>query len=316
MPPKLYVPGSGAAPTADEIKNQFPDIYATFHNIPELWNILIWATVTGMNVSQVQAAIHASKWWGSHTEAQKAWQATVALQPAEANRQIQEAGRAVRLLGKKMGAGLTEGQVQAIAGEAAQNGYSDDEINDRIVIYTTAVAKSGKGEGHLPPGEFGGAMNKVRSIADEYGMSVNRQEAADMAANLLLQGHNKTGGTSEAGIRDVFLKRAKSLFPSLKEELEAGTTVKQWASPFIQLAAQELEQSPDAITFNDPKWRAMLEGQAVKNKDGSTSHKALTLSEWQAKIRQEPRYGYDRTTGARQQAAQLETELLTRFGGI
>jgi hypothetical protein len=296
-----------------KIKERYPDVYNIYRGVPELWNILVWS-VSGANLSdsQFKAAVKNTNWYKQSTEAGRDWFTLRISNPAEAVKRQQQAQHDVLLAGIQMGSNLSMQQVGFIADRWLQNGWSVAEMRDQLVGYTMKLP-----EAQRAPGAFGAAMTKVRSVADEYGMQVSDKEAAGFAQQLLFQGtQGATPGRGEADIRDVFAKRAKSLFPSLKEELEAGTTVKQWASPFIQLAAQELETSPDAITFNDPKWRAMLEGQAVKNKDGSTSTKALTLSEWQAKIRQEPRYGYDRTTGARQQAAQMETELLTRFGGI
>jgi hypothetical protein len=306
------------AEIAKKIHERYPDVEAVFRQVPELWNILVWSIAmtggasAGLSQTQFEAAVKNTNWYKHSTEAGRDWFKLRIENPGEAVRRQQNAQHDVLLAGIQMGSNLSMQQVGYIADRWLQNGWSTAEMRDQLVGYTMNLP-----EAKRSPGAFGAAMTKVRSVADEYGMAVSDKEAAGFAQQLLFQGtRGDTPGRGEGDIRDVFAKRAKSLFPSLREELEAGTTVKQWASPFIQLAAQELEVSPDAVTFNDPKWRAMLEGQTVKNKDGSTGTKALTLSEWQAKIRQEPRYGYDRTTGAREQAAQMETELLTRFGGI
>lgn len=300
-----------ALPTEDEIKKQFPTLYNSLHNIPELWQILVWATVTGMSAEQTDAAIQSSQYVRTHTLAQRQWDILRSVDPGSANQKILEAGRAVRMAAARIGANLLDWQVQAIAGEAAANGYkTNEELQDRIVLYTSEQAAAHHGDNL--PGQFSETMARVRQIAGEYAMPVDSKEVITLARNMLMSGQ----GATEDSIRGIFAKRAESLYPSLKGQLQAGMTVKQWAQPYIAVAAQQLEISPDAINLADPKWKAILEGTPTNNKDGTHDARTMTLSEWQAKIRQESKYGYDKTIGAKEQAAQMETELLKRFGGI
>lgn len=304
-------------PTQDEIARKiherYPDLEAIYKPIPELWNILVLSATNmsaggaGLSQSQFEAAVRNTNWYKQSTEKGRDWFFLRIQNPAEARKRQEQAQHNVLLAGIDMGANLSMQQVGYIADLWLQNGWSTAEMRDQIIGYTSKLPAAKRA-----PGQFGAAITKVKQIADDYAMPVSDKEAAGFAQQLLFQGTGgDTAGRDEASLRDVFAQRARSLYPSLRKELEAGVTVKQWAQPFFQVAAQELGVSPDAITFNDPKWQALLEGQ--KSKDGTTSD-PYSLAQWQTKLRTDARYGYDQTNNARLNAAGLAQGLAQMFG--
>lgn len=294
------------------VKNRYPNLYNVMRSNDELWKILVWGVGTGMSEAQVDAAYQASNYYRTHTQEQRAWDVQIAVDPTTAARAHQQQMDIVWAANQRLGTGMGWNQAVEVARSAAINGWTPAQVDDYLVAYTKWEAYGGVPGTKPGGGEFTQAMTKVRAIANDYGLPVDSQTAVDEAAKLL-SATASGGQTTEDALRGKFADQAKSLYPSLAPQLEAGTTVAQWAQPYKALAASELEQSPDSITFNDPKWRAMLEG----TKDPKTGQVSpMTLSEWQAKIRQGSVYGYDKTTGAKQQASQIETELLKRFGGV
>lgn len=294
---------------AGQLQQMFPTLYNATKGIPELWNILIWGATAGWDATLVESAIQNSNYYKKSSDAKRQWDVLAATNPAEAVARQKKAQNDVLLASMRMGANLSLQQIGLISQGVIEEGWSTAQFNDVVLGYAAGLP-----EAKRSPGEFGGTMTKVRQIADDYAMPVTDREATSMAQRLLQSGsRGDEPGANEAAIRDIFAKRAESLFPSLKGELSAGVTVKQWASPYMALAAKELELSPDAIKLSDPKWRRMLEG-TKNDKTGAVA--PMTLSEWQARIRNGAQYGFDKTTGARDQAAQMETELMKRFGGI
>jgi hypothetical protein len=292
------------------IARQFPNLANVYKPIPEVWNILIWAATTSMAPEQVQAAIQNSNYYRSRTNAQQKWDATTATNPAEVNRILEQNAVKVRNFGVDLGANLTDAQVKFIAYNAAMNGWNAQELHDSIVGYTAGLNPNQRNAG-----EFTAAMTKVRSIADEYAMPVNDTEAVRWAKGILTGGSGEQEH-SEANLRAIFTKRAQSLYPSLRDELEDGVTVAQWAQPYKNVAAQELGVSPDAITFNDPKWKAMLEGNvgpgATEGK--SKTIRPMSLAQWQTMVRTDSRYGYDQTVNGKSAAYGIADAILSAFG--
>jgi hypothetical protein len=288
------------------IHERYPNLEFVYKGIPEIWNILVWS-VSGANLSQTQidAAIQRTNWYRTHSQKQQAWHVLAATDPAEAVKRQKQKQNDVLLAGVRMGSKLTLGQIGYIADLALQNGWSDSELQDQLVGYTSKLRPDQRA-----PGEFGAAITTVRQLADEYAMPLSAKEAETFAARMLQTGTTgATAGADEGSIRDMLAQRAKSLYPALRRELEAGVTVAQWAQPYKQIAAQELGVSVDAMTFSDPRWKAMLEG--VTTKDGKDP---MTLSEWQTRIRTDAKYGYDKTSGGRLVAAGLADEVSKMFG--
>lgn len=148
-----------------------------------------------------------------------------------------------------------------------------------------------------------GATAKFQKLARDYLVPVADITAKKWATDLL------SGKVGEEEIQSYLNEQATSLFPGLAAALEKGITVRQYADPYVQLAARELEVSPESIDLSDGKWNRALN---TINKDGQRV--SMSLSEWEATLRSDPVYGYDRTAGARQKAAQFATQLAEKFG--
>lgn len=118
-----------------------------------------------------------------------------------------------------------------------------------------------------------------------------------------------TGDLSADALTDEFKNLAKSHFPALAAYLDQGLTVQQAADPYVQLAAKELEIPDTAINLDDPKW-----SRPLQQVGGDGKPMVMTLYDWQKTLRSDDTYGWDRTSGARQQAAQFSQQLAQTFG--
>jgi hypothetical protein len=120
-----------------------------------------------------------------------------------------------------------------------------------------------------------------------------------------------SGGSDAAQFQKETVERAKGKFPALAGALDQGLTVKQIADPYVQLAAKELEIPDTAVDLADPKWSRALQGF-----DEGGKPRTMTLYEWQRTIRTDAAYGYDRTSSARDQAAQIGESIARTFGKV
>jgi hypothetical protein len=71
---------------------------------------------------------------------------------------------------------------------------------------------------------------------------------------------------TEADFKNQIVQQAISAFPGYKQQLEAGQTMQDIASPYIQIMAQELDLNPDAIKITDPLIKQALNGVDAKGK--------------------------------------------------
>ena len=89
---------------------------------------------------------------------------------------------------------------------------------------------------------------------------------------------------------------------------DAGLSLDDIFSNYRSYAANLLEVDPNTIDYvRDPKW-----AEAFGTKDGGQ----LSISEWTAKIKSDPRYGWQFTKQANDQATQTALGIARAFGKV
>lgn len=243
--------------------------------------------------------ISRSAYWQHSTQSQRAFDQLQYTDPGEAWKQVDLANRQVTGIAQRLGVTLDAAAHSRLSYYAVSNGLSDQDLYNYMALGETGHTGTGVG------GEVATQMSAVQSLAADYGVQITNNAAADWARQIL------SGRQTKEGMQGYFEGQAKSLYPGLASVLNNGVTVRQWADPMVALASKELEVAPDTIKLNDPKWQAML--QTPDQKGGL---RPMTLDEWQTKIRSDHRYGWDHTTGAKNQAAQFEQKLAETFGAV
>ena len=100
---------------------------------------------------------------------------------------------------------------------------------------------------------------------------------------------------------------AKSKYPTLAKQIDAGRNVRDLASPYIQTMSQILELSPDAINVDD-----FYINQALTGLDAEGNPKQKPLWEFQQQLRQDPRWNY--TRNAQDSLMDTARKVLQDFG--
>lgn len=124
-----------------------------------------------------------------------------------------------------------------------------------------------------------------------------------------------TGEVQPTEYVDYLRTQAKSLFgnnAALMSAIDRGVTVTEWASPYRAMAANTLELAPESVDLMDARFRRALDG----GRDEKGQPMTMSLSDWERTLKTDASYGFDRTKGARQQAAQLASSVLTDWGFI
>lgn len=274
--------------------------YRAFITQPGIAEILIQAAENGWTPDVLAAHIQDTPYWKNTTDAQRHWDLLKATDPATAQQTWSNGWNHLMQLRRKLGVQLTDPEFQVIATQAINGGWTDD-------ISTTAMLGVNNG-GPLPAGgDLGAAITQIKGLASDYGVNVSDLNIMDKARKLL------TGGLDPQGLADGMRGIAISQYgnnTSLVDALNRGDTVKQYADPYIQLAVNELGVNPATVDFSKPKWNAFLTAVDPKTGEG------MNLQQWTAKIRTDPTYGYNKTSGAADQAAQLTDALAKEFGAV
>lgn len=290
MPPELVS-------LLQKLSDMYPDLMA-FVSMPGVLEVLKRAADEGWPAEKLQSHLRETPYWKGTTDAARQWDLLRATDPATAKQKWDVQWNHVANMRYKLGANITDQQFTWIATVAINNGWSDDTITSSIL----GAAAGGK----LPAGgDLGAAITQIKGLANDYGVRMGDAALLNHASGLL------TGAHDAAGLADYFRGWAQKRFGNnaeLVSALDRGMTVKQYADPYIQMATQELGLNPATIDLTKAKWARFLDETDPK------SGAPMSLLQWQQTLRTDQRYGYNKTAGAADQAAQLTEALAREFG--
>jgi len=276
-------------------------------------------------LERFQAEVKNTNWWENRTTAQRQWEILNSEQPGEAAHQIRQKALDLRTLAQSMGVDIDAKRFDNLAQSALRNGMTDQEVLSMFAQkfdMTTDRSDLTKGQkerlspaeeqrkiqnmrlaqdGNPLMGEAAVDVAGLRTMADQYGIKVNDKTLEKQTQRIL------SGGGTLDSMRDYYVEQAKALYPPMAEKFDKGMTVADMMDPYQSIASQELGIMPAAMDNTDGKWTRALTG----GKNG-----LMTADEWTQMIRNDKTYGWDKTSGARQQAADLTTKMAAMFGAI
>lgn len=266
---------------------------ATYLEDPELGPILTQASQENWTPARLQGAIEQTDWWKNTQASVRTYDASEKEDPRTAEANVQARMADLQAQAAQSGFSIDATHLHDIARDSLRLGWSQQQLVNAI----------------------GAEAVRGGSINNSTTMQLVRSQAADYAVPLSDAAMNKwgqdiaTGHATTEDYREYLVTTAKGQFAGLADRLDQGQTVKQLADPYIQIAAQTLGISPDSINLRDTKWISAL--NAV---DSKGVVRAMTMDEWQKKIKSDPTYGWQNTKDAHDQAYALGATLGQHFG--
>lgn len=278
-------------------------------NKPDVRRAIKLAVEYGWTQEQFNRYIETKTAWGKNTtDAQAAFDLQAKGSKAEdINRQVADKEAAILRQAAAAGVQIPPEEVKKYARNAVRSALSDDDIRFWIAgKFTMGGAATPTG----PTGAAGGVTtgtsasigDYLRSMARQYGLPITDAFLQDKIREGLQQG---SGWREWAeGQRNIFRNQAKTLYPTAGNQLDEYT-LDEVLTPYLNAATNLLGIPRNQMNLDDPMWNAALKGD-----NGGP----MSLDQWMTKLRTDPKYGWDKTTAARQQYAELGDELLSAFG--
>lgn len=280
--------------TPDQIAQQYP-AFLPLLKIPEISALLTQASAGNWTAAQLQEHLYATHWWTTTSTTARQWTVLELSDPAEAARQKGAAAQQYWNIAAQEGIGMSISQMNTLLEQGLSSGWSAQQAQQAIVGFAQ--------NGESLHGGIQATQDTLRATASDYGLSLSSQALFQWAQQI-------QAGTSTTDAFANYAKgQAKSMFPTLTQAIDSGQTVRQYADPYAQMAAQTLGIDANSVNFTDPKWRALLQS---KGADGKLA--PLSLSDATSKVMTDATYGYDNTTNAKAAAAGLISGLQTTFG--
>jgi hypothetical protein len=303
----LTAPGTAAAAplTAAQYEQALGSLSGIFQAVPELQGLLNNAIKQQQPVADFTNAVQNSAWYKDHSDTFRQQFALQYSNPAEYQRQLDAESNRIQVMIGQTGLVIGPEWAPRLAAQSLQNGWTDSQLKSQLAsLYITSNSQA------YPMGQAATQTQQIKQMSQDYGVPVTDQQIAAWNQGLI-------GGTLTADtVKQQFINSASSLYPGMKDQLAAGQTVKDVASPYLASMAQTLEIDPNTLTVQDPTIQKALQsyqnpvtgsgsasstGGSAGASSGATAAPGITpLWKFQADLRQDPRW--EQTTNAKQDA--------------
>lgn len=263
---------------------------------PELKTLFKRAVKEGWSKENFEAALQGTNWYSEQGSdyARKAWFAKQAgggdwqdqLQMARDTIQRNATAMGVTLSGKDLDAWaeryLFEGWY-----DSSRQGMMSDALAERLEINKGAAGK---------------LTMSLTQMADANGIKMTSQFFDDAAKSIA------KGESTQADWESYIREQAAAKFPMYSDKIKAGVNARDLASPYISRMSEILEMNPKDIPLDDPYIK-----QAMSGIDEGGNPKALSYTEFETKLRQDPRWP---NTGNGKKAAMGLVSQMTKDWGF
>lgn len=281
--------------TPEELAATYGWAHGFLNSIPEVKKKFDQAVDETWTAQKFQAELRDTNWWKETSGTRRQAQVTQKTDPATWNAQLEAAIIQVRQLAAETGAAIPASKLSKIAKNILETGMDESQIRYAIGGYVDFTKK-----GTLR-GEAGMHEYTMKQYAYNMGIKLDDQTIKNQAAQVVRR--VATTEDFESQVRD----QAKSMFPAYEQQIDAGSTVRDIASPYMSLMAEELQIPDNSIDVMDPIIKKAMNGLDANGKPGGVS-----LYDFQNQLRSDSRW--TKTSGAQNGVMNAGLKVLRDMG--
>lgn len=292
--------GSTATPklSSAELAEQYGFVSSFLNSNKELKNLFQDAVAGGWSADKFQAKLRNTKWWKTHSKDEREWLLQLKADPATAKQEMSQAKVKIKQLANQMGMIMTK-DIQKYLDKAAYNmvalGWNESQLRYYLGQYVSFKGETLQGEG-------GEAINEMREYAYSMGVQLGDTWYTDRARNVL------RGVATIQDYKSEIMNKAKAAFPQWTKQIEAGQSVADIASPYMQSMAQILELPQGSVNLFDTTIKKALN----YTNPGTLQKEAKPLWQFENELRADPRW--KKTKNAQDSLFQVGHQVLADFG--
>lgn len=256
--------------------------------------VLAKAVRQSYSADKLEGELLATKYYKTTEQAARNFDS---LLPQDQAFQVEERKRTLR---DKIGTlNLDEQTFTDVARTAIRRGLSDSAASQ--LAYTAAFASGvNKPQSILQTPE----VARIKSLAKSYNYDINADEIQSILTNRPM-----SNGVvmSETDLVNKMKANIKGVMPQLADQIDSGLSLEDIAGNYKKYAASVLEKDPNQINMFDGPYLDAF---------GTRETGPLSLGEWVQKLKVDPRYGWQYTNTANQQATDIGLTLARTFGKL
>lgn len=264
-------------------------------DIPEVAQILreMAETPGGWTQEAVTGRISGTEWWKSNGLNVQTWLQAKANDPHGTQEKIKGRFDEFRSAAQAAGIEVPEQRLWDMAEESLKWNWSEQTIQAVIGA-----------EYRYDPSKPTATTIDIKQRAAEYLVPMGDATMQTWTKQIL------TGEKTEEDLQNYLIQTASSMFPHLAAPLQRGEKLTQYIDGYKQHAARVLEVDADTIDFTDPKWMRVLSQADPKTGE----RRVMDIADMDKLIRTDPTYGYEYTTGAKNEATSLYSSISRKMG--
>ncbi|AWN05113.1 minor tail protein [Streptomyces phage Vorvolakos] len=282
----------------EELAASYGWAYGFLKSNKELRGLFDQAVKDSWSADKFQAKLRDTNWWKKNSDTMRKAQAEKQTDPATYNAKVSAVKVQVQQLAAEMGASIPPGKLGKIVEQVITTGLDEAGLRNVLGGYITFQKN-----GSTLNGEAGQYENNIRQFAYTNGVSLDKQ-AIKNQAQLIARGM-----ATEQDFKNQIVNQAISLYPGYAQQLQAGQTMMDIASPYMQTMAEDLEIPYTQIKLTDPLIKRALNG--VNNQGKPVG---LDATSFQQLIRNDPRWR--KTSGAQDGVMATGLKVLRDMGMI
>lgn len=280
-----------------ELAEEYGFVDSLLTSNPELKKLFDKAVKGQWTPQKFQAELRDTKWWKTHSESERKFLTLKFGDPKTADQKIDQAYTHVRQLANQMGIVETAEnlkRMKAWAYNVVAKGWDDSMLRNDIGKYVYFNEKQ--------QGEGGQAMMDLKKYAYDMGVTMSGSWYADKSRLII------RGMATEQDMKDEINKHAKGLYPEYAKQIDAGQTMADIASPYVQSMQNILEVPAGSLSVQDKTIKS-----ALQNKNKKTGeNEAMPLWQFENQLRNDPRW--KKTQNAQNSLMQVAHQVLSDFG--
>jgi len=279
----------------EELAASYGWAYGFLNSRPDLKGLFAEAVKDSWSADKFSAKLRDTKWFKETAATARQAQVQKATDPATYNASIAAAKLQVQNLAAEMGAAIPSSKLNSIAESIVATGMDEQSMRNVIGGYISFTDK-----GTLN-GQAGMYAHTIKEYAFQQGVTMDDQSVKNQAAMI------GRGLATEQDFKDQIKTQAASMYPGYTDQLNAGQTMMDLASPYIQQMSNDLEVPYTGLNLSDPLIKQALNGV---NKDGKPT--GVDTQTFQSLIRNDPRW--TKTTNAQNKVMQSGLKVLQDMG--
>jgi hypothetical protein len=259
----------------EELASSYGWAYGFLNSNPELKGLFDDAVGDSWSPDKFQAKLRNTEWWKKNSSTMRKAAMEKQTDPATYNAKLAASRVQIQQLAAQMGAAIPPSKLNKIVEQTIMLSLDEAGLRNVLGSYITF-----QNNGSTLNGMAGQYEHMINQFAYTQGVKLDKQTVKNQAQLI------GKGLATEEDFKNQIVNQAISLYPGYAAQLQAGQTMMDIASPYIQTMADDLDLPVTSINLTDPMIKRALNGTNAQGKPVG-----MDQVTFQSQLRNDPRWG-------------------------